>query len=157
MVVSNQDPITDPGARPGIRAEPSVSLPPASPGSRPTRAASPHGPRRGWIAAIVAALVVAAVALTVPAGAPLRRPWGDPPVAAVQTAVEQANREQAQALASGNPSLMSDTATTAYYRQLVQTNQDLAAQGATGLQLVQFGWGPVTINGGTATATTTET
>jgi hypothetical protein len=75
----------------------------------------------------------------------------------VQTVIQRANTEQAQALANGNPSLMSDTATAAYYRQLVQANQGLAAQGATSIELTQLTWGPVSVNGNTATATTTET
>jgi hypothetical protein len=52
---------------------------------------------------------------------------------------------------------MSDTATTAYYRQLVQTSQGLASQGATSIELTQLSWGPVNVSGNTATASTTET
>jgi hypothetical protein len=51
---------------------------------------------------------------------------------------------------------MSDTATAAYYRQLVQTNQSLAAQGATGIALIRLSWGPINVTGSTATATKSE-
>ncbi len=78
----------------------------------------PHGATpRGWIAAGVGVLIIV--------------------IAAIQAVIQQANSEQVQALASGNPALMSDTATAAYYRQLVQTNQGLAAQGATSIELTQ--------------------
>src|SRR5207244_5451038 len=89
-----------------------------------------------------------AAGATVPAGAPahllLSRATGtwtqaaaDPQVA-IEAVIQKANSEQAQALASGNPALMSDTATTAYYRQSVQTNQGMATQGATGIELTQL-------------------
>jgi hypothetical protein len=108
-----------------------------------------------------------AVGLTVPAGAPGHQLWAtatgtvtqapaDPQVA-VQAVIQQSNSEQAQALASGNPTPMSGTATAAYYRQLVQINQGLAAQGATGIELRQLTWGPISINGSTATASASET
>jgi hypothetical protein len=52
---------------------------------------------------------------------------------------------------------MSDTATPAHYQQLVQINQNLLAQGVTSIQLTNLAWGPITINGTTATATSFET
>ena len=60
-------------------------------------------------------------------------------------------------LATGNPAVMSDTATAAYYRQLVQQNQGLVAQGGKGIELRQLSWGPISVTGSTATATTSET
>ncbi|MDQ6674626.1 MAG: G1 family endopeptidase [Chloroflexota bacterium] len=84
-------------------------------------------------------------------------PQVDPQLAAIQAVIQKANTEQAQAIASGNPSLMSDTATPAHYQQLVQTNQNLVAQGVTSIQLTNLAWGPITINGTTATATSYET
>jgi hypothetical protein len=118
-------------------------------------------------AVLVLLIVVVAAGVTVPAGAPAHQLWATAsgtltqaaadPQAAVQAVIQQSNSEQVQALASGNPALMSDTATAAYYRQLVQINQGLAAQGATSIELTQLTWGPVTVNGNTATATTTET
>jgi len=52
---------------------------------------------------------------------------------------------------------MSDTATSDYYNQMVQTNNDLASGGVTGIQLVKLDFGSVMVNGSTAQATTTET
>src|SRR5882762_5626077 len=52
---------------------------------------------------------------------------------------------------------MSDTATQAHYQQLVQINQNLLAQGVTSIQLTNIAWGPITINGSTASATSYET
>jgi hypothetical protein len=77
--------------------------------------------------------------------------------AAIQQVITQANAEQAQAVASGNPSVMSDTATTAYYQDLVQTNNALASDGVTGIKLSNIQWGAVSVQGTQATATTTET
>jgi hypothetical protein len=76
---------------------------------------------------------------------------------AIQQVVQRANDEQSQAVSTGNPSVMSDTATPAYYRQLLQANQQMAAGGVTSLTLNQLTWGPITVNGTTATATTDET
>ena len=91
---------------------------------------------------------------TVAAAAPSQQ---DPRVAAIQTVIQTANKEQAQALESGDPSVMSNTATTAYYRQLMQTKNGLAAQGATRIELIQLTWGPISIDANTATATTSQT
>src|SRR6266566_1139993 len=52
---------------------------------------------------------------------------------------------------------MSHTATPAHYQQLVQINQNLVAQGVTSIQLTTISWGPITLNGSTATATSYET
>src|SRR5712691_3249270 len=124
---------------------------------------------RRWIAVAVPVLVVVliAIGLTVPTAAPAHQLWAtavgavaqaqaDPQVAAIQTVIQQANQEQAAALAANNPLQMSDTATAAYYRQLVQTNQSLAAQGATSIALIRLSWGPINVSGSTATATTSE-
>jgi hypothetical protein len=84
-------------------------------------------------------------------------PQVDPQLAAIQQVIQRANAEQAQAIASQNPSVMSDTATQAHYQQLVQINQNLLAQGVTNIRLTSLTWGPITINGATATATSYET
>jgi len=112
--------------------------------------------RRVWRARLVAgplALVILCVATT--AFAAPGQP--DPQAAAIQAVIQQANQEQSQALATGDPSVMSDTATAAYYRQLMQTNQALATAGVTNITLTQLTWGPIQINGTSATATTSET
>jgi hypothetical protein len=95
-----------------------------------------------------------------PVGAPAgaaAAPQVDPQLAAVQAVIQRANAEQAQAVASQNPSVMNDTATPAHYQQLAQINQNLLTQGVTAIQLTNLAWGPLTINGTTATATSYET
>jgi hypothetical protein len=77
--------------------------------------------------------------------------------ATIQQVIQQADNEQAQAIASGNPSVMQDTATSDYYQQLVQTNQDLVNNGVTAIQLSNIEWGPIAVNGSSATATSYET
>jgi hypothetical protein len=52
---------------------------------------------------------------------------------------------------------MADTSTSRYYQELVRTNQDLLDHGVTAIKLVRLEWGPVSVNGTTATATTYET
>jgi len=99
-------------------------------------------------------VIFVAVGVTVQTGALAQ---ADPQAAAIQAVIQQANTEQAQALSGGNSSLMSDTATAAYYRQLVQTNQGLGTRGATSIVLNQLTWGPISVTGTTATANTTET
>ncbi|HEV7663873.1 MAG TPA: G1 family glutamic endopeptidase [Chloroflexota bacterium] len=113
-------------------------------------------------------VVLVLVGVTVPSGAPGHQLWtsvaggtltqaqADSQVT-IQAVIQQANTEQSQALATGNPTLMSPTANAAYYRQLVQINQGLAAQGATAITLSQITWGAISVTGTTATATTTET
>lgn len=76
---------------------------------------------------------------------------------AVQQAIQQSNQEQVQAVASQNPSVMSDTATSAYYQQMLQVNQNLLSNGASSIALASLQWGPVNVTGTTATATTYET
>jgi hypothetical protein len=52
---------------------------------------------------------------------------------------------------------MADTSTPAYLQELTQTNQDLSSSGVSGIALVKLDWGPISVNGATATATTYET
>ena len=78
--------------------------------------------------------------------------------AAVKAVIQRANQEQQQALAAGDPTLMRDTAAADYYAELVQTNQDLAANGVTAIALVDLQWGTITQQDpATVQATTTET
>jgi hypothetical protein len=77
--------------------------------------------------------------------------------AAIQQVIQRSNDEQAQALAARDPSVMSDTATSERFQQLVQINQDLIDNGVIHIELVKLEWGAVAITGSTATATTYET
>jgi hypothetical protein len=76
---------------------------------------------------------------------------------AIQQVIQRANEEQVRALAVRDPSLMAESATDAYYQKLVQRSQQLLDSGVSSLKLVQIEWGPVVINGATATATAWET
>jgi hypothetical protein len=76
---------------------------------------------------------------------------------AVKHVIETADRAQEKAFATGNPSVMRDTATANYYDELTQINSDLARGGVTGFTLVGIEWGDVTISGTTAAATAYET
>jgi hypothetical protein len=77
--------------------------------------------------------------------------------AAIQDTITRADNEQAQALAAADPSLMADTSTTQYLQQIAQDNQDLLSQGVTSIGLTGLQWGPVSVDGSTAPATTYET
>jgi ketosteroid isomerase-like protein len=77
-------------------------------------------------------------------------------VAAIQQVIQRANAEQQQAIADGDPSVMSDTATADYYQEMAQINDDLEAAGVTAIKLDAIEWGPITVNGTTATATSYE-
>jgi Peptidase A4 family len=145
---------------PAVEAGPVFPATPAPPPERPRQS------RRRWIAtgaAVVAIAVVGVGASTLPPGAPMWQPWtsalaqSDPQVTAIQQLIQRANDEQAQAITTGNPSVMSDTATDAHYQELVQVNQNLVSSGVTSISLVKLEWGPINVNGATASATTYET
>jgi len=75
----------------------------------------------------------------------------------IQQVIQRSNDEQAQAIASHDPSAMADTLTSDRYQQMVQINQDLLDGGVTSIQLVRIEWGRISVDGATATATTFET
>jgi hypothetical protein len=152
----------DPRIEPSVSvSEPAYSPPEPRPPVRRRRS------RRGWIvSAVLLVLVIGGIAVSVvPPSSPGHQFWTnlvggggalDSP-ATIQQVIEKANAEQTQALATDDPSVMSDTATAGYYRQLAQTNQQMAAQGVTSIELTNLSWGPLTVNGTTASATTYET
>ncbi len=76
---------------------------------------------------------------------------------AVKQAIQRANEAQQKAFATGDMSVMRDTATAAYYDELRQINTDLARGGVVGFSLVRIEWGDVTVTGTTAAATAYET
>src|SRR5437870_8023727 len=75
----------------------------------------------------------------------------------VQKAIERGNSEQEQAIASRDSSVMRDTSTDAYYRDMASTNQSMLDHGITAIKLTKLEWGPVVVSGANATATTYET
>ena len=77
--------------------------------------------------------------------------------AAVKAVIQKANQEQQQAFAQDNPTLMRDTATAAYYAQLVNTDTTLRNSGVTAIKLQSETFGQVMVQSSSAQATTTET
>jgi hypothetical protein len=78
-------------------------------------------------------------------------------VAEVQAVIERASVEQQQALAQNDPTLMRDTATAAYYAQLVRLDARLRAAGVTAIQPISIAFDQASVQGGAAQVTTTET
>src|SRR5207302_4113494 len=76
---------------------------------------------------------------------------------AIQQVIQRGDDEQAQALASNDPKVMADTSTPDFYQQQVQINQDLVSNGVTLIKLINIEWGPISVNGSSATATAWET
>lgn len=76
---------------------------------------------------------------------------------AIAAVIQRGNAEQRQALAAQDPTIMQDTATAGYYQQLAQTQQELTASGVVAIRLVGLQWGPITVQGTNAQATTYET
>jgi Peptidase A4 family len=76
---------------------------------------------------------------------------------AIQHVIQQAGAAQAQAIATGDPSPMANSATSGYYQQLVHDNQDLQDNGVTAIELVGLEWGTITSRDRTATASVYET
>ncbi len=94
-------------------------------------------------------------AVTTPAA---RAAAADPaPAAAIKDVLTKANQAQAQAFAMHDPSPMRATSTDNHYAEMVQINSDLASGGVTKIELLDISFGEITVNGTTATATTTET
>jgi len=76
---------------------------------------------------------------------------------AIRDVIQQANEAQAVAFTKNDPSPMRATSTDTHYQEMVKVNADLASGGVRSIELVKIAFGDVTVNGSTATATTTET
>jgi hypothetical protein len=81
----------------------------------------------------------------------------DQVTAAIQQVIQQANAEQVKAISTGDASVMGDTATADHLAELQQNNQDMSDSGVTDIQLMRLDWGPISVTGDTAKATTYET
>ncbi|HEX8968225.1 MAG TPA: G1 family glutamic endopeptidase [Chloroflexota bacterium] len=103
------------------------------------------GPRVGPVAAPNGGAPVAQTAPT------------DPSQQAIQQVIQRGDDEQAQAFASNDPTVMQDTSTSDFYQSQVATNQDLRTNGVSDIKLVNIEWGPISVNGASATATAWET
>lgn len=77
--------------------------------------------------------------------------------AAVKRTIDASNQAQAAAFNSGDPSGMRAYATDSFYRQLVQTNRDLATSGVTKIEITTTEYRSVTVSGDSAKATAYET
>jgi hypothetical protein len=117
--------------------------------SRPT-AASSSGPTAVAVGSSGGATTAATPAA---AGTP-----ADPATQqAIENVIQQVNQAQVQAIERGDPRVMQSTATQQFYQEQVSNNQDLTDNGVTDIKLVQIEWGPISVNGNTATATDYET
>jgi hypothetical protein len=76
---------------------------------------------------------------------------------AIQQVITAVNQAQVQAIQSGDPSVMSPTATSEFYQDQVANNQDLVSNGVSDIKLINIEWGSVLVNGNTAVATDYET
>jgi hypothetical protein len=76
---------------------------------------------------------------------------------AIQQVIQQVDDAQAQAIESDDSSVMAATATSEFYQEQVATNQDLVDSGVTDIKLDKVEWGPIIVNGDTASATNFET
>ncbi|HEY1297835.1 MAG TPA: hypothetical protein VGJ60_32555 [Chloroflexota bacterium] len=76
---------------------------------------------------------------------------------AIQQVIQQVDQAQMQAIETNNPQVMAPTATNEFYQEQVSTNQDLVDSGVTDIKLVNIEWGPITVNGDTASASNYET
>ena len=76
---------------------------------------------------------------------------------AVKDVVRRSNEAQATAFNGGDPTAMRSYATDDFYQQMTRTNRDLAASGVTRIELVGIDWGEISVDGGSAKATTFET
>jgi hypothetical protein len=81
----------------------------------------------------------------------------DPTQQAVQQVIQKGDDEQTQAVASKDLSVMASSATPDFFQQQQQITQDLIDNGVTAIKLARIEWGPIAINGNTATATAYET
>ena len=76
---------------------------------------------------------------------------------AVQDVIQRGNAAQVQAVSTRDPARLADTSVGAYSQQLIRTNQSLIDSGAQVIELVDLEWGPISVSGSNASATTIET
>jgi hypothetical protein len=100
---------------------------------------------------------VTTVAQAAPSNAAPSSAQAQDATALIQQVIQRSNEQQVQAIAARDPALMSDTVTDEHFQQLVEVNQSLLDHGVSSISLVGIEWGPVSVSGSTATATTFET
>jgi hypothetical protein len=119
----------------------------------PAQPAPPANPASGDRSAAAASTNPAPAAGSNPAPAAS----ADPAQQAVQQVIQKGDTEQAQAVSSKDLSVMADTSTPDFLTQQQQATQDLLNNGVTSIDLSNIEWGPITVNGNSATATNYET
>jgi hypothetical protein len=77
--------------------------------------------------------------------------------AAIQDAIVRGNAAQVQAIARQDPTIIGDAALGEYVQRIVRSNRSMLANGISSIELVNLDWGPITVDGTSATATTFET
>jgi hypothetical protein len=146
-------PPSAPTAQPTTVARATPGTPAGAPSAKPTTAA--QSPTRGTPSASAGS--TAATPRSTPGTAGAAAP-DSATAQALQAVIQQANDAQQRAFTAQDPTPMRDTATGAYYAEMVQTNQDLIDGGVTAIALVTLEWGPITQQGTTrAQVTTFET
>lgn len=103
-----------------------------------------------WVSRIPL-LALLALSLALPARAQVSHE------AEIQQVIQRGNDAQVQAILLRNPSIVGEAAVGDYVQRLMRANRSLLSGGATDIELVNLEWGPITIDGSTATATTYET
>jgi len=100
------------------------------------------------------AVALFALALITPAYAAQVTPSDED---AIRTVIETGNASQSRAIALRDPDAVGDHAVVDYQSRLARTNRGLLDNGVTEIALVNIDWGPITVDGATASATTVET
>lgn len=168
-------PVTSPSAAPGTPAAlPLATVAASTPAVTPAASATGSLPSTSTIPAASATAPTVASTSVTPGATPsvgqasgaialsgtptvVGTPAANPTAQAIQSVILQNNLGQIAAFANGDPTAMKGSTTSAFYQQMVQSNQQLASAGATSLRLVQLVWGPIQAQGPSARATTYET
>src|SRR5580765_5354252 len=98
--------------------------------------------------------VLLGLALITPAYAAQVAP---PDEAAIRDVIERGNATQSRAIALRDPTEVGDHAVDDYQARMARTNRALLASGVTTIELVNIDWGPIDVDGPSASATTFET
>jgi hypothetical protein len=97
------------------------------------------------------------VLLALSLGGPLSAAAQPAAEVAIQEVIQRGNTAQVEALAVRDAALLGGTAVGPYAEQLTRINQSLIDSDVSKIELVNLEWGPIMVNGTTASATTFET
>lgn len=102
-------------------------------------------------------LATALAAAVMAVGASHAYATDDPAQAAIQQTIQSVDDAQTQAVSSKDLSGLSVAATSDFAAQEQSDTQALLDNGVTRIEIVNIEWGPISVNGTTATATNFET